>query len=167
MSDDLLHLICGGSLLNSHGSLLSPGFPSDYCNNTNCSWSASFHTSQQVTLTFHEFNTEDADQFRIRVHDPLYGAGFVDLYSISGLCFSAQVCPPGVKISFLATEVVFDFFTSHFFSSAGFNISYTISSLSEFCANINGNSYVDILVCLFSWSLQEGSMSELGRVHRN
>jgi hypothetical protein len=133
MDDDLLSLLCGDSHLNSHGSLFSPGFPSNYCNNTNCSWSASFQTSKQITVTFHEFDTEYDDQFKIHVRDPLYGALFVDLYSISGLCLSERVCPPRVKLSFPATEVVFTFFTSHFFSSSGFNISYTISSLTGAC----------------------------------
>jgi hypothetical protein len=127
--------VCGGSLLDGHGSLVSPNFPNDYCNNTNCSWSASFQTSKQITLTIHEFNTAQDDQFEIRVQDPLYGSVFVDLYSISGLCLSDQVCPPGVKLSFPATKVVFTFFTSQFFSASGFNISYTISNIGEFCFN--------------------------------
>ena len=122
--------LCGGILTN-YGELLSPGFPDGYFNNTNCSWSASFSSTYQITVTFNVFNTELTDLFNISVRDTLFGALDVDLYSISGTCFSSHVCPPGVSISFLATEVAIEFVASQFVSKAGFNVTYTISKPSE------------------------------------
>lgn len=147
IADDPLHLVCGGSLTDDYGELVSSGFPSDYCNSTNCTWAASFTTTKQVTLTFNVFDTEDGDEFRVLVRDPRYGDGAVDLYSISGLCLSDRECPPGAEISFLATNVTFVFSTDHSVSAMGFNISYRISDLSkilEVCLLSNFSLFLNV-----------------------
>lgn len=131
LAGSIIPLACGGIVANDYGELLSPGFPNDYCNNTNCSWSASFNTTKQVTLTFHVFSTAVGDQFTVHIEDPLYGDGVVDLYSISGLCLSERECPNGSEISFLATRTSLEFITDQAVSLEGFNISYRISNLSE------------------------------------
>ena len=130
--DNLLHLVCGGDLSNSsRGELLSPGFPGSYCNNTNCTWTASFNATKQVTFRFNVFNTESSDYFRVHISDPLYGNGVVDLYEMSGLCSSDHECPHGAEISFLTTNLTVIFSADQSVSAMGFNISYSIRDLSE------------------------------------
>lgn len=69
--------------------------------------------------------------FKIRVSDPLYGNGPVDLYDASGLCLESQACPTGAEISFLATDVMFYFSANNSAPGHGFNISYRTSIPSE------------------------------------
>ena len=111
--------------------MVSSGFPNDYCNSTSCTWTASFSSTRQVTLTFNVFNTEESsDEFKVFVSDPLYGDG-LNLYKMSGLCLGDQECPPGAEISFLTTNLTLQFSSDEIISSVGFNISYRISDLSK------------------------------------
>ena len=151
-ADDNQYLACGGILADDYGELVSPGFPNDYCNSTNCTWSGSFVTTKQVTLTFNVFDTEDADIFRVLLSDPQYGNGIVELYDMSGLCFSDKECPPGTELSFLVTNLSLVFSSDDAFSSMGFNISYRITDLSKVVQVIRYQLIMHMCV-LFRWSV--------------
>jgi hypothetical protein len=130
---DPLNMICGGHLTNDYGHIVSSRFPNDYCNSTDCTWTASFNSTRQVTLTFNVFNTETAfDKFKVFVSDPLYGVGF-NLYEMSGLCLGDQECPSGAEISFQTTNLTLLFSSDHEESFMGFNITYRISDLRGAC----------------------------------
>lgn len=118
---------CGGNLDPMGGQLGFPGFVEEV--DHNCSLSLLFNSTKQLTLTFHYFEARgNGDWFRVRVRDPLYGEAFVPLYEANGSCISGSaVCPSGVHMSVLASEVLIIFESGSGGVAPGFNISYNIT----------------------------------------
>ena len=126
----VLSAACGGILDETVGLIQSPGYPGDYPNYSNCSWNLLFNSTQQLTLTFHYFETHGSgDSFKLFLKASSHqGEAFIDLYEMFGYCVnSSSVCPSRMHLSVLATEVIIQFKSDSIGTSPGFNISYDVT----------------------------------------
>lgn len=53
--------MCGGVLTGLSGVISSPGYPHDYSNNADCSWTIHVSNTSVVTLVFRDFQLENND----------------------------------------------------------------------------------------------------------
>nr|XP_057944796.1 CUB and sushi domain-containing protein 1-like isoform X2 [Doryrhamphus excisus] len=54
---------CGGTLRGTAGSIASPGYPAEYDNNLDCTWSILAEPGDTIALVFHDFFLEDKYDF--------------------------------------------------------------------------------------------------------
>ncbi|KAK1891604.1 CUB and sushi domain containing protein 1 [Dissostichus eleginoides] len=54
---------CGGTLRGTAGSITSPGFPAEYDNNLDCTWSILSEPGDTIALVFNDFLLEDKYDF--------------------------------------------------------------------------------------------------------
>lgn len=54
---------CGGTLRGTAGSITSPGYPAEYDNNLDCTWSILAEPSDTIALVFSDFLLEDKYDF--------------------------------------------------------------------------------------------------------
>ncbi|XP_068184525.1 CUB and sushi domain-containing protein 1a [Antennarius striatus] len=54
---------CGGTLRGTAGSIISPGYPSEYDNNLDCTWSILSEPGDTIALIFNDFLLEDKYDF--------------------------------------------------------------------------------------------------------
>lgn len=54
---------CGGTLRGTAGSITSPGYPAEYDNNLDCTWSILSEPGDTIALVFNDFLLEDKYDF--------------------------------------------------------------------------------------------------------
>lgn len=54
---------CGGTLRGTAGSITSPGYPAEYENNLDCTWSILSEPGDTIALVFNDFLLEDKYDF--------------------------------------------------------------------------------------------------------
>lgn len=54
---------CGGTLRGTAGSITSPGYPAEYDNNLDCTWSILSEPGDTIALVFNDFFLEDKYDF--------------------------------------------------------------------------------------------------------
>lgn len=54
---------CGGTLRGTAGSISSPGYPAEYDNNLDCTWSILSEPGDTIALVFNDFLLEDKYDF--------------------------------------------------------------------------------------------------------
>lgn len=54
---------CGGTLRGTVGSITSPGYPAEYDNNLDCTWSILSEPGDTIALVFNDFLLEDKYDF--------------------------------------------------------------------------------------------------------
>lgn len=54
---------CGGTLRGTAGSITSPGYPAEYDNNLDCTWSILSEPGDTIALVFSDFLLEDKYDF--------------------------------------------------------------------------------------------------------
>lgn len=54
---------CGGTLRGTAGSITSPGYPAEYDNNLDCTWSILAEPGDTIALVFNDFLLEDKYDF--------------------------------------------------------------------------------------------------------
>jgi hypothetical protein len=61
---------CGGHLMNKTGTILSPGYPDVYPDESNCEWSIVADSGLGITIRLYEFQLDSGDVLKIYDNDP-------------------------------------------------------------------------------------------------